>query len=384
MKRHRLVILTEIISPYRIPLFNALAEHSEMDLRVIFLAETDPVLRQWKVYKEEIQFSYQILPSWRKQLGRYNLLLNRDVARSLTAASPNAILCGGYNYAASWQALAWARSRKIPFLLWSESHLHELRRSHALVEFLKAEFLSRCDGFVVPGQAAREYLIAHKIKPEVIFTAPNAVDNDLFATAAAKARQDASASRKALDLPERYFLFAGRLVRAKGVFELLTAYAKLDEQLRQQVGLVFAGDGTCRQELELKASAVSPGIVRFAGFAHREQLAAYYALAEMLVLPTYTDTWGLVVNEAMACGLPIILSSAAGCAPDLVKEDWNGLIVPSMDVPALTSAMNNLATRPEVRRMMGANGACHISLYSPRDWSEAIFKAMQLMAGARD
>ena len=76
MKR-RLVILTEIISPYRIPLFNILAQHAEVDLHVIFLAETDPTLRQWQVYKDEIQFSYQVLPSWRRRLGRYNILLNR-------------------------------------------------------------------------------------------------------------------------------------------------------------------------------------------------------------------------------------------------------------------------------------------------------------------
>ena len=95
--RRRLVILTEIISPYRIPLFNALAQHPEVDLHVIFLAETDPSLRQWQIYKEEIDFSCQVLPSWRKRVGRYNVLLNRDVGRALVEAAPDVILCGGYN-----------------------------------------------------------------------------------------------------------------------------------------------------------------------------------------------------------------------------------------------------------------------------------------------
>src|SRR5271169_6311929 len=187
MKR-RLVILTEIISPYRIPLFNALAQHAQVDLHVIFLAETDPILRQWQIYKEEIRFSYQILWSWRKRVGRYNALLNRGVGRALSAALPDAILCGGYSYVASWQALFWARVHKVPFFLWSESNRQDLRRGHALVELLKGEFLRRCGGFVVPGQSAQEYLSAHKIKPDAIFIAPNAVDNDLFAAAAAVAR----------------------------------------------------------------------------------------------------------------------------------------------------------------------------------------------------
>ena len=281
-------------------------------------------------------------------MGGYNALLNRGVGRALRAAVPDAILCGGYNYAASWQALVWARTKNISFLLWSESHSHETRRVRHLVEFLKDEFLHRCTGFVVPGRLALEYLVDHKIKEDVIFTAPNAVDNDLFAGCAEEARKNASVRRQELNLPDRYFLFAGRLVREKGVFELLSAYAKLNEQVRQQVGLVFAGDGACRQELEERAASISPGVVRFAGFAHREQLAKYYALAEMLILPTYSDTWGLVVNEAMACGLPVVLSRAAGCSADLVRENWNGLLIPPKEVSPLAAAMESLASQPDV------------------------------------
>jgi glycosyltransferase involved in cell wall biosynthesis len=383
--RRRLVILTEIISPYRIPLFNALVQHEEVDLHVIFLAETDPTLRDWHVYKNEIRFSYEVLPSWRKRFGRYNWLLNRGVGRALSKSAPDLILCGGYNYVASWQSLIWARVHKVPFILWSESNAKDLRRGHVLVELLKSAFLSACNGFVVPGQPAEEYLKTQKNIPEdAIFTAPNAVDNDLFAESAAAARRNAAEHRKSLRLPERYFLFAGRLVREKGVFELLSAYAKLDESVRRQVGLVFAGDGVCRGRLEDEAASISPGMIRFAGFAQRGQLAAYYALAEMLVLPTYADTWGLVVNEAMACGLPVILSRAAGCAADLLKENWNGLLVPPRDVVSLTLAMQNLADQPELCATMGANSAQHILHYSPRDWSRGIARLVEAKAGARD
>ena len=383
--RRRLVILTEIISPYRIPLFNALARHAEVDLHVIFLAETDPTLRQWHVYKDEIQFSYQVLRSWRRRIGKYNLLLNRGVALALVTSAPDVILCGGYNYIASWQALVWARDHKIPFFLWSESNAKDLRSGHALVEFLKSEFLRRCSGFVVPGKAAQEYLCAEKeTKEDTIFTAPNAVDNDLFAAAAAAARKNADTHRRELDLPRHYFLFTGRLVQEKGVFELLSAYAKLDESIRQQLGLVFVGDGVCRRQLEQRASAISPGVIRFAGFAQREQLAIYYALAEVMILPTYADTWGLVVNEAMACGLPVILSRAAGCAAELVRENWNGWLVQPRDVSSLTVAMRSLADQPDLCATMGANGAQHIARYSPSEWSRGIARMVEGKAGRRD
>jgi glycosyltransferase involved in cell wall biosynthesis len=375
MKR-RLVLITEIISPYRIPLFNVLAKHESLDLHVIFLAETDPDLRQWTVYKDEIKFSYQVLPSWRKRVGRYNWLLNRGVGSALSAFAPDVVLCGGYNYVASWQALLWSRLKQVPFLLWSESNLQDLRRGHAVVEFIKDEFLSRCSGFVVPGCSAREYLRAHKIREELIFVAPNAVDNEFFATSASEARQNGVMRRAELGLPERYFLFVGRLVREKGVFELLSAYAKLDHAIREQVGLVLVGDGGERAPLEAFASTISSGSIKFAGFAQREQLSSYYALAEALVLPTYTDPWGLVVNEAMASGLPVIVSNVAGCAADLVVENWNGLLTPPRDESSLAAAMAKIASQPELRNIMRANSSQHISLYSPEAWSLGIIRSL--------
>jgi glycosyltransferase involved in cell wall biosynthesis len=136
--------------------------------------------------------------------------------------------------------------------------------------------------------------------------------------------------------------------------------------------------------LQEEAVAISPGVVRFAGFAQREQLATYYALAEMLVLPTYADTWGLVVNEAMACGLPVILSRAAGCAADLLKENWNGVLIPPRDVESLTAAMRELADQPELCATMGANSAQHILNYSPKEWSRGIAQLVDAKAGGRD
>jgi glycosyltransferase involved in cell wall biosynthesis len=372
----RLVILTEIISPYRIPLFNCLAEESDISVHVIFLAENDPGLRQWKVYKDEIKFSYEVLPSWRKRVANFNVLLNGNVIRALRKAAPDVILCGGYNYVASWQALFWARIHSVPLLLWSESNQYDARAGKAAIEWLKSEFLRRCSGFVVPGRAAMEYLVNQKISEEKIFTAPNAVDNDLFASAALTARQNAASKRRELRLPDRYILFVGRLVPEKGIFELLSAYSCLDEEVRRQVGLVFVGDGPARSELENRASAVSPGTIKLPGFAQREELPDYYALAAMFVLPTYTDTWGLVVNEAMACSLPVIVSRVAGCTSDLIRENWNGLLITPRDVSSLTAAMSSLALRPDLCAAMGAHSALHIAQYSPRAWSLSIARVV--------
>ncbi len=378
----RLVILTEIISPYRIPLFNDLAQRGDLSLHVIFLAETDPVLRQWHVYKDEIKFSFEVLPSWRQRVGSRNALLNRGVARALESARPDVILCGGYNYLASWQSLFWARMRRIPFLLWSESTSYDLRSGRAWIEFLKSEFLQRCTGFVVPGISSREYLISRGHKERDIFTAPNAVDNDLFRNGAEVARRNESQIRRELGLAQRYFLFVGRLVREKGVFDLLSSYANLDRELRARIGLVLVGDGAERQRLEEQARSVSPGQVLFAGFVHRDRLAAYYSLADALILPSHTEPWGLVVNEAMACGLAVLVSRAAGCAPDLVRDGLNGKTFPPSDVPLLSEAMQCLGNDPNLCHRMGSRSAQHILDYSPRTWSSGMAGAVERMGAA--
>lgn len=371
----RLVVLTEIIAPYRIPVFNAAAEREGIDLHVIFLAETDPTLRQWQVYKEELRFSYEILPSWRRRLGRYNILLNRGVAAALQKAAPDAILCGGYNYVASWQCLRWARRQRVPFLLWVESTANDSRRRHGLVESLKARYLRRCDGFVVPGKSSFEYVRSFGVAEGTIFTAPNAVDVEFFSCRAEAARKESASLRSMLGLPSRFFLFVGRLVPEKGVFDLLQAYGTLAPELRTEMGLVFVGDGVSRSELRRRAAAIRPGQVLIADFTQREQLPSYYSLAEIVVFPTHTDTWGMVVNEAMACALPVIATSVAGCTADLVQDQWNGFVVRSGDIVQLAKTMDRLARDAVLRSRMGEHSRERIAHYTPEACAEGVARA---------
>jgi len=379
----RLLVISEIIAPYRIPVFNALALQPGIELHVVFLAESDPTLRQWPVYKQEIEFSYEVLPNFRRRVGGQNVLLNREVSRALCRFSPTCILVGGYNYLASWQALGWARSRKVPLLLWVESTNRDNRAGLRMVEFLKTAFMRRCDGFVVPGKSSSDYLNSYGVPQQAIFTAPNAVDTELFSQLAAMARRHGPVHRRKHQLPSRFFLFAGRLVREKGVLDLLEAYGRLQPVMRSEIGLVFAGDGPLRPELTLRAAKIQPGAVRFVGFLPRESLADHYALAEGLVFPTRSDTWGLVVNEAMACGLPVIVSDAAGCAADLVDDAWNGRTVPAGDVDQLVSAMAQLASDTTTASMMGEHRRQRVQEYSPQTCAAGIAHAAFCCAGGQ-
>lgn len=379
MKR-RVLLLTEIIAPYRIPVFNALAVRDELDLHVIFLSETDPTLRQWFVHKDEIQFTYEVLPSIRRRVGNYNLLLNRGLTKVLRRTRPEVIICGGYNYVAAWLALRWANRNKIPFVLWTESTSLDQRGHHSWIEAMKRRFLARCRAFLVPGLSSRNYLHELGVADDSIFTAPNAMDLRLFTEVSRAAKLKAAKIRQDFSLPVRYFLNVGRFVPLKGVLELVEAYAKLDPEVRANFGLVLVGDGELKQALTRRASLITPGTVRFPGFLQKDRLPEIYALADAFVFPTLSDPWGFVVNEAMACGLPIIASDVAGCVADLVHDGENGLIVPARDVTALSAGMSRLAVDYDLRARMGESSSRLILDYSPTAWAEGVAKAVHAVS----
>jgi 1,2-diacylglycerol 3-alpha-glucosyltransferase len=371
----RLALLTELISPYRIPVFNALARMKGIELHVIFLAETDPTQRHWLVYKEEIEFSYEVLPAWRRRWGGRHVLLNRGMSPALERFRPDSILCGGYNYPAYWQALSWAKLHRTRFAAWIESTSRDQRHPSVLAEFIKRRFIRNCNSFAVPGKSSFEYVRSMGVPAERIHRAPNAVDNQRFANLARSARERKAQCRTELGLPPRYLVYAGRVTREKGVFQLLEAYTRLEPGLRSEVGLVLVGEETARNELMKNAGKIDPGTVVFRGFVQRDQLAAFYALAEALVFPTLSDTWGLVVNEAMACGLPIIASDVAGCVADLVHQGENGYVVPSADVEKLAKAMTALARDPQLASRMGQRSATLIEGFSPESCAAGLATA---------
>ncbi|MGA8274462.1 MAG: glycosyltransferase family 4 protein, partial [Candidatus Sulfotelmatobacter sp.] len=281
-------------------------------------------------------------------------------------------------YLASWAAAYWARIHRVPLLLWSESTAFDLRGRYRVVEFMKMHFLRMCSGFVVPGTSSLNYLKDLGIEEQLIFTARNAVDTSLFSSLAEAARRDESQVRSRYALPQRYFLYVGRMVKEKGIFDLLDAYGQLEPDLRSKVGLVFVGDGPDLRQLVQRA-AKTPGTIQFPGFVHREQLPEIYALADGSILPTHSDPWGLVVNEAMACNLPVIVTSVAGCALDLVTNDWNGFIVSPCNIGQLAAAMESLATDSGRRFEMGRRSRQRVDAYSPAAWAEGMVNAVQFI-----
>jgi glycosyltransferase involved in cell wall biosynthesis len=357
----RILLVTEIPAPFRIPLFNALAAEPEIELCVCFLAEHDP-RRSYRVYRDEFAFDEVILPGWgARRRGRW-IMLNRGVFRLLRRVRPHVIVVGGWNQPAFWQVLAAARVRRIPTLLWVESTSSDVRLAGAVAESLRRLALRLSSGFVVPGRASRAYLRRLGTADARIVDAPNAVDLGIFAERVEAARADRAALREQLALEGCVFLYVGRLEPEKGLDVLIKAMSGVPGRL------VVIGSGS----LEPEVRAAAGEAIRIVGQLTRDELVPWYAAADALVLPSRSEPWGMVLNEGAAAGLPLVSTDAAGAAHDLIEPGGNGFRVPADDVAALAAALRALATDPELRQVFGERSREVAERFRPEVWAAAV------------
>lgn len=246
-------------------------------------------------------------------------------------------LLPGYAPGSSLAAMLAAKSLGVKTVMMNESHAGTARATGAR-RLLKGILARSFDAALVGGTPQKRYFTGLGLPAERILTGYDCVDNDLFARRADSARRQEQRYRRQLGLPERYFLSLGRLVAKKNLPVLIRAYQRfLRDSSGIQPHLVLVGSG--EQELHLKRLCVElslpvyrrensgtgvpvesnpePG-VHFYGFRQIEENPVFYALAEAFILPSSREEWGLVVNEAMACGLPVVVSRNAGCAEDLL------------------------------------------------------------------
>lgn len=284
----------------------------------------------------------------------------------------DAFVVPGWALRSYWQAVRACRRFGVPVLVRGDSQLVTQRNSTIRIAKALAfsQLLRRFDGFLYVGQRNREYLLHYGAPSERLFFSPHCVDNDAFAAASSD-----------IDRPQgrRRVLFVGKLIGRKHPADLLHAVARLRDK---PVQIAFAGSGELESELR-QIAAASAVHADFMGFVNQSELPAVYASADLLVLPSDGhETWGLVVNEAMACGTPAVVSDAVGCGPDLVEPGRTGATFPLGDVAALASAIDNVlsfdaaATRRHV--------AAKMALYTPARAATAIVDAATtLAAGAR-
>ena len=354
----RFVLLGEIAAPFRIPLFNALADR--LDFLALFLARSDPRRPYYELHEDEWRFEGRFLPGRDVTAGGRWVVLNRGVGRALRRFRPDVVGVGGWNQPAFWQALAYSKARRLPLVVWVESTARDARPDAAPLELAKRVMIQGAAGFVVPGRASGSYLRQLGVPQEKIAVAPNAVDTAIFAAAAVDRAGRGGCT----------FLYVGRLDPEKDLDVLLRAFEQVPGEL------VLVGSGTDEARLRSLAS----GRVRFTGPVGRDELVPLYAEADVFVLPSRSEPWALVLNEAAAAGLPLVATEAVGAAQDLIEEGVNGFRVPVGDERALAEAMRRLAGDADLRAAAGAR-SCELSqLFTPDAWADAVAALVQNLA----
>jgi len=327
-------------TPYRAPLFDRVAERPELDLTVIYTAQT-VAGRTWSVEpRHRAVFLSGVRVPGAGRLLRHDYPVTLGIARALRRASPAVVVISGWSTFASQAAIAWCRARRVPYVLLVESH--DLGPRAGWRRAVKGAAVPRivrgAASLLVVGSAARDSVVARGASPERVRVFANTIDVTRWIDRAAGLRPRAHDGVVVLSV--------GRLVREKGVEVLLRACAKAG------VELVLAGDGHERaslldlaDDLGVKLSTV--------GQLPEEELARRYADADVFALLSLHETWGVVVNEAAASSLPLVLSDRVGAAYDLLQDGENGFLVPAVDVEAAAHALRRLAADPALRRRMG-------------------------------
>ncbi|RYC70630.1 MULTISPECIES: glycosyltransferase family 4 protein [Spirosoma] len=293
---------------------------------------------------------------------RSSALLNR--AR---AFRPDVLLLTGYYDPAQLLLLLWAKATGVRVVMQNESTAADHQRG-GWKEQLKRWILSRCDGFFCFGSQSATYLIQLGIAPHKILLRKNSVDNTALRTAYLQARQHRSAQQHSLGIRTRNFVFVGRLIAVKNLKALLNAFADAQAQAEHAAdwGLILLGDGPEKSALlEQAATRGSSDAVHFLPGRPWYQVPDVLAISDVLVLPSLSEPWGLVVNEAMACGLPVIVSNRCGCAPDLVRHGENGFVFDPDQPDELTRHLLSFMNGTVDADQLGQSALAHIAPYAP-------------------
>jgi len=318
------VIITNIIAPYKTLLFNALQDKGE-NFRVLYFSESE-ARRQWKIARDEMRFEFDVM--FKGNIDDINpFKLAVATYRKLNFYAPEVVIIGGYDRLACWAALVWTKIRRRKAILVLESHYLDKPRL-VIKEFIKKFFISQCNGVLAAGSRHKDYAVKLGAEPERVFIMKGVggVNLTSYLTAVVKRKNKSDLCDELGIPPKNYFLYVGRFSLEKNLLFLLKIYKRLKDETEESRhwGLILVGDGPQRIELESFIKKNELKDVFLPGFVQQEKLIRFYAVADVFVLPSMSETWGQVVNEAMASGLPVLVSKRCGCYPDLVQEGVNG------------------------------------------------------------
>jgi glycosyltransferase involved in cell wall biosynthesis len=379
---YRIGFLTSHPIQYQVPVFRHLAVDPALDFTVFFCQIPDARMQgaEFNVsFTWDIPllggYEHRVLKnvSQRPSVMDYHGCDTPEIAEILAHGNYDALVINGWVVKSCLQGLRACRRLRIPCLVRGEAN--DLRPRAFWKRWLQRQLVHQYAGCLAIGKANAEFYRRRGVPEARLFSAPYCIDNERFA--AADDPQRRREARRRWDIAEDAvcFLSSGKLIHKKHPLELIGAYRACD--VRNPVHLLIVGDGPLREACAALA-AESPLPITFAGFLNQGEILDAYAAADCLVLPSDAgETWGLVVNEAMAAGRPAIVSDLVGCAADLVTPRETGLVFPFGDWQALAARLAEAASDRERLRCWGLSAMDRIRHYSPRVAATGISRAVE-------
>lgn len=353
----RLAIIRTHPTQYFAPLYRALAQVPGLEIKVFYLfkdrgqGEFDPDFNQkisWDVNLLE-GYDFEFVETSPLPFQPKHIFESRSpqLIRKLKSGKFDAIFCAGYALWLDWQVIFFAIRNNIPLICRPE--LNELgRRQNGLKNWIRKKILiwyfHKVSAFLFIGKKAKECFLNFKGDDSKAFFAPYSVDNESFknsnVTNETKANLRSELGFKDCDL---LLMYCGKFTSKKGIYLLPQALKHVAQKLK--IGVLLVGDGSEKETLLKQLGELNLQHIHCAGFINQTQLPKYYGIADVLVVPSWLEPWGLVVNEAMACGTPVIASDRVGAAYDLIEDEKTGYVFTAGDPIALAKSIEAFYAR---------------------------------------
>jgi len=376
MHKVRIAVVNSHPIQYFTPLYTYLNLDDRLDITALYCCDiglrgdVDPSFKQPLKWDVDLLSGYRSVflgkrASKRNVNGFWSLIVP-DIWAELRSGRYDVVWLHGYGYAANLIAFMAAKSKGLPVFMRGETHLglHRTGLNRRVHHFFLSRFFRLIDAFLAIGTANRRYYRALGVPDSKIFDVPYTVDNERFIASATLAREerDAVRSQFALPLEKPVVLYASKFMRRKRPDVLIRAAALLRDR-GYDFSLLMVGSGEMEAELrDMVQKLKLPGIV-FTGFINQTELPRIYAASDVFVLPSENEPWGLIVNEVMCAGVPVIVSDEVGCVPDLVQDGVNGYRVSPGSPASLAGALERVLADPVRRADMGRQ-----SLNIIRNW----------------
>ena len=358
---NKVVIIHNIIAPYKVALFNELSKLIP-NFKVIFVAEKEK-RRDWNIDYKAINFSYCVL--FQGSLDSINnFMIFKKTWEKLEELRPDTAIICDYSNIFGWSALFWAKKNRNNLIFWLASTIND-RKHFFPKKQIKHFFLKHFHLYLAPGEKTKQYLEFLSVDSSKIIITGYGVENDYYLNEYKKYQNKINTDTLKNIGTAHNFLFVGRLSPEKNIISMLQAFRTVSH-LDKSWGLIILGNGEQKDEVNsyiLKNNLEKQ--VHMIGFVQQDEISKYYTISDVFILPSISEPWGLVVNEAMLFSMPVIVSNRCGCAPELVKEGVNGFSFDPYDTQNLQLLMQGFIKDIYDIKLMGEESLNIVKHHSP-------------------